>query len=137
MPFSGSSQSRKRSALRHDSGSHSFHIAFSPSPDNLVIHFSLPPSAPAELIRERVRMAVLGLGLTDVLNNRIGTPIQRGISGGQMRRVTIGCSLVTLPKILLLDEPTSGKTPYLSHVPAEEDVRLTRMPGAQVLIPQQ
>ena len=48
------------------------------------------------------------LGLTDVRNNRIGTPIQRGISGGQKRRVTIGSSLVTMPRILLLDEPTSG-----------------------------
>ncbi|KAE8198143.1 hypothetical protein CF328_g3636 [Tilletia controversa] len=49
-----------------------------------------------------------GLGLSHVAQNMIGTPIQRGISGGQKRRVTIGNSLVTLPKILLLDEPTSG-----------------------------
>ena len=48
------------------------------------------------------------LGLTDVVDNRIGTPIQRGVSGGQKRRVTIGASLVTLPRILFLDEPTSG-----------------------------
>lgn len=49
-----------------------------------------------------------GLGLLQVGKNRIGTPIQRGISGGQKRRVTIGTSLVTLPAILFLDEPTSG-----------------------------
>ena len=48
------------------------------------------------------------LGLSDVSQNRIGTPIQRGVSGGQKRRVTIGSSLVTLPRILFLDEPTSG-----------------------------
>ena len=53
-------------------------------------------------------MIVSGLGLSHVASNRIGTPIQRGISGGQKRRVTIGCSLVTLPRVLFLDEPTSG-----------------------------
>lgn len=73
-----------------------------------MIRDSLPPSTPSEVIEGRVRATIRGLGLTDVMRNRIGTPIQRGISGGQMRRVTIGCALVTFPKILLLDEPTSG-----------------------------
>ncbi len=44
----------------------------------------------------------------DVANRRIGNAVQRGISGGQKRRVTIGSALVTKPSILLLDEPTSG-----------------------------
>lgn len=48
------------------------------------------------------------MGLTDVANNRIGTPIQRGISGGQKRRVTIASAVVSRPRILLCDEPTSG-----------------------------
>jgi ABC-type multidrug transport system permease subunit len=51
---------------------------------------------------------LVGLGLQNVASNIIGTPIQRGISGGQRRRVTIGCSLITMPAILFLDEPTSG-----------------------------
>ena len=51
---------------------------------------------------------VAGLGLGRVASNRIGTPIQRGISGGQKRRVTIGTSLASRPSILFLDEPTSG-----------------------------
>ncbi|KAJ6600331.1 P-loop containing nucleoside triphosphate hydrolase protein [Mycena vulgaris] len=41
-------------------------------------------------------------------NQRIGTPISRGISGGQKRRVTAACAMVTFPRILLLDEVTSG-----------------------------
>ena len=59
-------------------------------------------------MNSRVANVIADLGLTDVAKNRIGNPVQRGISGGQKRRVTIGSALVTMPRILLLDEPTSG-----------------------------
>ncbi|SPO34941.1 related to ATP-binding cassette protein (ABC) transporter [Pseudozyma flocculosa] len=66
------------------------------------------PSANQTTLDERVDATLGSLGLSHVANHRIGTPIQRGISGGQKRRVTIGNTLVTLPQILFLDEPTSG-----------------------------
>ncbi|TIB61991.1 hypothetical protein E3P77_03917 [Wallemia ichthyophaga] len=68
---------------------------------------SLPRASP-DVIAQRVNSVIEGLGLTSVSNNRIGTPIQRGISGGQKRRVSIACSLVQFPDVLFLDEPTSG-----------------------------
>ncbi|KAH8922218.1 P-loop containing nucleoside triphosphate hydrolase protein [Atractiella rhizophila] len=57
-----------------------------------------------QLVEETLR----GMGLVDVGDNKIGTPISRGISGGQKRRVTIACAIVQRPRILILDEPTSG-----------------------------
>lgn len=58
--------------------------------------------------KQRVDDIVTALGLQSCAHVKIGTPIQRGISGGQKRRVTVGCGLVTFPRILFLDEPTSG-----------------------------
>lgn len=69
---------------------------------------SMPHNIPDEEVKERSEMVLKGLGLSEVADNKIGTPIKRGISGGQKRRVTIGCSLVSMPRVLFLDEPTSG-----------------------------
>lgn len=41
-------------------------------------------------------------------NTLIGTPIRKGISGGQKRRLSVAAQLITAPKTMFLDEPTSG-----------------------------
>lgn len=53
--------------------------------------------------------ALLGaFGLQRQSNVLVGTPIRKGISGGQKRRLSVASQLITGPKILFLDEPTSG-----------------------------
>ncbi|PNY25804.1 ABC transporter G family member 15 [Tolypocladium capitatum] len=61
--------------------------------------------------RERLRRVdslLHAFGLADQAGTIIGTPIRKGISGGQKRRVGVASQLITSPKILFLDEPTSG-----------------------------
>ncbi|KAF9460328.1 P-loop containing nucleoside triphosphate hydrolase protein [Collybia nuda] len=59
-------------------------------------------------VNGRVDRVLVALGLQSCADQRIGTPISRGISGGQKRRVIAACAMVTYPRILLLDEVTSG-----------------------------
>lgn len=62
--------------------------------------------------KQRVEDVIEQLGLGRVRDVRIGSTSGegRGISGGEMRRVSIGLELVASPDVLILDEPTSG--PY-------------------------
>ncbi len=56
----------------------------------------------------RIDGLIESFGLRGQANSIIGTPIRKGISGGQKRRVSVASQLITAPKILFLDEPTSG-----------------------------
>jgi ABC-type multidrug transport system ATPase subunit len=56
----------------------------------------------------RVQTLIDSFGLKKQADTLIGTPIRKGISGGQKRRVSVASQLVTAPNILFLDEPTSG-----------------------------
>jgi ABC-type multidrug transport system ATPase subunit len=55
------------------------------------------PGADGDFVNNRVNDVITSLGLDSCSNNKIGTPIQRGVSGGQKRRVSIGCSMVCFP----------------------------------------
>lgn len=48
------------------------------------------------------------LGLTEIKDLKVGSPLRKTISGGQRKRLNIGLELLREPSILFLDEPTSG-----------------------------
>ena len=58
--------------------------------------------------QKRVDDLLVAFGLQNQAEIIVGTPIRKGISGGQKRRLSIASQLITAPKILFLDEPTSG-----------------------------
>ncbi|KAK3236453.1 hypothetical protein CYMTET_53411 [Cymbomonas tetramitiformis] len=68
----------------------------------------LPGTVPPDRLREVIDGAMTALQITGIQNEIVGGAAQRGISGGQKKRVNIGMEVVIRPNILFLDEPTSG-----------------------------
>lgn len=48
------------------------------------------------------------LGLYEIKDIQVGTPLNKMISGGQRKRLNIALELIREPAVLFLDEPTSG-----------------------------
>jgi len=71
-----------------------------------VARLRLPPDVTAEQRRDLIDSTIETLGLGHVRKSRISE-----LSGGQRKRVSIGCELITRPSLLFLDEPTSGMDP--------------------------
>ncbi|KAJ5384071.1 Aminoacyl-tRNA synthetase class 1a anticodon-binding [Penicillium concentricum] len=69
---------------------------------------SLPSSVSKRQRMDRIRTLLEAFGIQNQANTLVGTPIRKGISGGQKRRVSVASQLITNPRILFLDEPTSG-----------------------------
>jgi len=59
-------------------------------------------------IRSAVNKVLQNLGLYDIKNFQVGTPLNKKISGGQRKRLNIALELIREPAVLFLDEPTSG-----------------------------
>ncbi|KAJ2755084.1 hypothetical protein H4R27_003533 [Coemansia aciculifera] len=71
---------------------------------------------------ERVASVMQQLRLSHIKGSKIGDALNRGVSGGERKRVSIGVGLVTDPDMIVLDEPTSG----LDSNSAEMVVELVR-----------
>jgi ABC-type multidrug transport system ATPase subunit len=66
-------------------------------------------------IIESVNKTLIDLDLYEVRDLKVGNPLKKIISGGQRKRVNIALELIREPRILFVDEPTSG----LSSVDSE------------------
>jgi len=55
-----------------------------------------------------VEKILTNLGLLEIKNLQVGSPLDKVISGGQRKRVNIALELLREPSILFVDEPTSG-----------------------------
>jgi ABC-type multidrug transport system ATPase subunit len=75
---------------------------------------SLPSKIDKTEARRRVDDLIASFGLQSRADTIVGTPIKKGLSGGQKKRLSIASKLVTNPRILFLDEPTSGLDSALS-----------------------
>ena len=67
----------------------------------------LPYSMSRQEKEARVDEIINDLSLTKCQNTIIGDSETRGVSGGERKRVSIGIELVTRPRLLFADEPTS------------------------------
>lgn len=63
--------------------------------------------APIELMR-KVLQILQELGLFEIKDMVVGSPLNKKISGGQRKRLNIALELIREPAVLFLDEPTSG-----------------------------
>ncbi len=61
-----------------------------------------------EEINRRVDNVLKNLGLYEIRNMKVGSPLNKKISGGQRKRLNISLELIREPAILFLDEPTTG-----------------------------
>jgi ABC-type multidrug transport system ATPase subunit len=55
------------------------------------------------------------LGLTQSANTIVGNSKVRGLSGGERKRLSIACEMISSPPIIILDEPTSGLDSYQAN----------------------
>lgn len=63
-------------------------------------------------VTEKVKNLLAELRLENCADTYVGTPIMKGLSGGEKKRTSVALELITGPKMIFLDEPLSGLDSY-------------------------
>jgi ABC-type multidrug transport system ATPase subunit/uncharacterized tellurite resistance protein B-like protein len=63
---------------------------------------------PDEEIEKRCNSLLADIGLSETRHLKVGSPLEKTISGGQRKRLNISLELIREPSVLFVDEPTSG-----------------------------
>ena len=61
-----------------------------------------------EEISKKCNELLADLGLSETRHLKVGSPLDKTISGGQRKRLNISLELIREPSVLFVDEPTSG-----------------------------
>lgn len=61
-----------------------------------------------EEIAKKCHALLADLGLSETRDLKVGSPLEKTISGGQRKRLNIALELIREPSVLYVDEPTSG-----------------------------
>lgn len=83
---------------------------------------------PSSRIKSRSHELLERVGLTEAASRRVAT-----YSGGMRRRLDLALSLIHQPKVLFLDEPTTGLDP-MSRLTLWEEVRRLNRDGTTVML---
>jgi len=59
-------------------------------------------------IKKKVLDLLSDIGLGEVKHLKVGSPLEKTISGGQRKRLNIALELIREPAVMFVDEPTSG-----------------------------
>jgi ABC-type multidrug transport system ATPase subunit len=68
----------------------------------------LPQTMTSVVKQQRIDEIMKVLGLFHISSSMVGDEKQRGISGGQKKRLSIGIEIIHKPQMIFLDEPTTG-----------------------------
>lgn len=98
--------------------------------DNIVLPYRVSPALPWDTtVKQRATELATVLGIADKLRRRIDQ-----LSQGEKQRVAIARAMLTKPKLLLADEPTSNLDPANKLAVLDAMLDLAKANGSTVLV---
>ncbi|TYH88463.1 hypothetical protein ES332_D01G190400v1 [Gossypium tomentosum] len=99
---------------------------------SLAAELQLPEISSIEERDEYVNNLLFKLGLVSCADSIIGDAKVRGISGGEKKRLSLGCELIASPSVIFADEPTTGLDAFQAEK-VMETLRLLAQDGHTVI----